>query len=422
MRKVLIICDIFPPAFGPRMGYLCKYIRAEGWEPVVLTEQVTDEHAFGFLANNCEVTYVNYYSAPGKWPHRLEWLRKLEWLLVFLLDVCFGYKNQRIYKEAKRLLRKQPVDVILCSTYRTFPLPAARKAARKFKIPFVVDLRDIIEQYTGTEFIAHTMPSFLGIDKLAAALFKRKSLATRNKIVKAASRVTTISPWHVEVLRTYNPAVKLIYNGFDPELFYPERIATRQFIITYTGRLLSTAMRDPSLLFEAIARLSAGGILHPAACRIHWYVDPGSWNVIVKEAEKYDVGAFMTYKGYVAASGIPGILNHSSILLLLTNRSDGAGPKGVMTTKFFESLAVGKPILCVRSDESHLAEAIRHTDAGLAATNVDEVCDFLRFYHQEWSTKGYTASSVDKDKLQAYSRREQARQFACIFDEMTRNG
>ena len=198
MKRVLIICDIFPPAFGPRMGYLCKYLRAEGWEPVVLTEQVTDEHAFGFLANSCEVTYVNYYSATGKWFRKLEWLpklewlrklkwlRKLEWLLVFLLDVCFGYKNQRIYKEAERLLRQRHFDLILCSTYRTFPLPAARKAARTFNLPLVVDLRDIIEQYTGTEFIAHTMPSFLGIDKLVAAIFKRKSLATRNKIVKAA--------------------------------------------------------------------------------------------------------------------------------------------------------------------------------------------------------------------------------------------
>lgn len=440
MKRVLIICDLFPPAFGPRMGYLCKYIRAEGWEPMVLTEQVTDEHAFGFLEGSCEVTYVNYYSTSGKWQHKPEWLRKLEWphklewfrklkwphkfewFLVFLLDICFGYKNQRMYKEAERLLRQRQVDVILCSTYRTFPLPAARKAARTFNLPLVVDLRDIIEQYTGMEFIAHTMPSFLGIDKLAATLFKRESLATRNKVVKAARCVTTISPWHVEVLKMYNPVVKLIYNGFDPELFYPERIITRQFIITYTGRLLSTAMRDPSLLFEAVARLSAGGILHPAACQIHWYVDPGSWNVIAKEAEKYGIAAFMTYKGYVAASEIPGILNHSSLLLLLTNRSNGAGPKGVMTTKFFESLAVGKPVLCVRSDESYLAEAIRHTNAGLAATNVDEVCDFLRFYHQEWNTKGYTASSVDKDKLQVYSRREQARQFASIFNEMTRNG
>ena len=48
MRNVLILCDLFPPAFGPRMGYLCKYIKALGWNPVVLTEAI-NENMFTFL-------------------------------------------------------------------------------------------------------------------------------------------------------------------------------------------------------------------------------------------------------------------------------------------------------------------------------------------------------------------------------------
>ena len=40
MKHVLILCDLFPPAFGPRMGYLCKYIQRYGWEPVVVTENM----------------------------------------------------------------------------------------------------------------------------------------------------------------------------------------------------------------------------------------------------------------------------------------------------------------------------------------------------------------------------------------------
>ena len=54
MKKVLIICDLFPPAFGPRMGYLCKYLKGLGWQPVVLTEAIKD-NTFTFLANECKV-------------------------------------------------------------------------------------------------------------------------------------------------------------------------------------------------------------------------------------------------------------------------------------------------------------------------------------------------------------------------------
>ena len=57
MKKVLVICDLFPPAFGPRMGYLCKYLKHYNWEPVILTEAV-EEKTFTFLAGKDKVTYV----------------------------------------------------------------------------------------------------------------------------------------------------------------------------------------------------------------------------------------------------------------------------------------------------------------------------------------------------------------------------
>ena len=57
MKSVLILCDLFPPAFGPRMGYLCKYLAGEGWTPVVVTEQVPGD-TFDFLREGVDVTYV----------------------------------------------------------------------------------------------------------------------------------------------------------------------------------------------------------------------------------------------------------------------------------------------------------------------------------------------------------------------------
>nr|WP_129734610.1 hypothetical protein [Parabacteroides goldsteinii] len=415
MKKALIICDLFPPAFGPRMGYLCKYLKHYNWEPVVLTEAV-EEKTFTFLAGKDKVTYVNYYTAKNPV------LKKLQWISTLFLDLCFGYKDTRMYNAAKKLVEGNTFDLILCSSFRTFPLPAAQKVADKYKLPLVVDLRDIIEQYTGDEFISHTLPSFCGLNKLFVSVFKRKSLRDRNRVLQKASYVTTISPWHVDILKQYNPKVELIYNGFDPELFYPEQKTTDQFIITYTGRLLSTAMRDPGLLMEALATLSAENVFTEKDCRVYWYVDDASREIITEEARKYGVLPFMDFKGYVPASDIPSILNNSSVLLLLTNRAQGTGPKGIMTTKFFESLAVEKPILCVRSDESYLAEAIDETKAGLAATNVKEVCHFLKHYYKEWREKGCTSSPIDKNKLLRFSREEQAKQFIQIFERINIHG
>lgn len=408
MKKVLIICDLFPPAFGPRMGYLCKYLKDYGWEPVVLAEHV-EQNTFAFLANKCEVTHIDFYTAKNPF------VRKLQWAGTLFLDLFFGYKDKRMYREARKLLRKNKFELVLCSSFRTFPLPAAQRIARTSNLPLVVDLRDIIEQFTGDEFMSHRLPAIFGLNKSYVAIFKWKSLRERNQVLKAAAYVTTISPWHVETLKQYNPKVELIYNGFDPELFYPEQKKTDKFIITYTGRLMSTAMRDPGLLLEALKILSDRNIINEDECRVCWYVDPASQRLITAEADKAGVLSFMDFKEYVQATEIPSILNNSSVLLLLANRSDDKGPKGIMTTKFFESLAVEKPVLCVRSDESYLEAALRESKAGIAARHVEEVCSFLEECFTEWKEKGYTTSDTDKNVLRKYSRKEQARQFADIF-------
>jgi glycosyltransferase involved in cell wall biosynthesis len=412
MNKILILCDLFPPAFAPRMGYLCKYLQQLGWSPTVLTETVEDEKAFSFLDGQCPVTRINYHTAQTKTG------RKWQWLCVFALDFCFGYKDRRMAKEADKLCRRQTFDLLLCSTYRDFPLTAARKTASKHQIPLLIDLRDIIEQFTGHEYITHRLPTFCGLDKLILAAFRWKSLSRRRLALEKAACVTTVSPWHVEMLRPYNPQVELLYNGYDPELFYPEPIVSPQFIITYTGRLVSTAMRDPQLLTEALRILSGEGLITPGNCRLHWYVDEASAKALEGVFAKAGLLDYMDFKGYAPANEIPPALNASSVLLLLANKAFGDGPKGIMTTKIFEYLAVEKPILCVRSDESYLAELLNETKAGLAARRVEEVCDFIRHYFRQWQAQGYTSVAVNRELTTAFSRRKQAEQFTRLFTQL----
>jgi len=176
------------------MGYLCKYLTGEGWTPVVVTEQVPGD-TFDFLCEGVDVTYV---PAPR---------------LASLTDVFFGRKTARLERAAERKLAERPCDVVLCSTYREFPLDAARRIARRHRLPLVVDLRDIIEQYAGDEYLSHPLPRLFGVERIVARLFRVRSLAIRNRALEEAKAVTTISPWHVEVLRQRNPHVHLIYNG-----------------------------------------------------------------------------------------------------------------------------------------------------------------------------------------------------------------
>jgi glycosyltransferase involved in cell wall biosynthesis len=411
MNNILILCDMFPPAFGPRMGYLCKYLKINGWNPVVVTEFI-DDNTFSFLASDIDITCVRFYKKKG-------WAGKIEWGIVMLADLLFDYKNRKIYNIAAKQIEKQYFSLILCSSYRTFPLPAASKLARKTKLPLVTDLRDIIEQYSGNEFITHRIPNLFGIEKLLVSCFKKRNLKVRNKALTFSTHITTVSPWHVLVLKRYNPNVSLIYNGYDLDLFYPADIEEDKFYVTYTGRLLSTEMRNPDLLFQAVKMLVEEGSINAELFRIRWFTDKKSEEIIEKELEKYpSIKEYNSFYGSVPAKDIPKVLNSSSVLLLLTNKSGNGGPNGIMTTKFFEALAVRKPILCVRGDEGTLEEAINKTRSGLSAHNVKEVHAFLKERFLSWQTGNPVSDKFNNEEIIKYSRSEQALQFISIFEKL----
>jgi glycosyltransferase involved in cell wall biosynthesis len=404
--KILILTDIFPPAFGPRMGYLCKYLKKNGIEYFVITENI-DDRTFTFLSDDEHADKMDFYHSK----------KGVRWLFAWLIDLMFDTKNKALCRRAAARLAEQKFDLILCSAYRTFPLPAAARLARQSGLPLIVDLRDIIEQWADNEFISRNVPRLFGLDKCFISGYRKILLSRRNCALKQASAVTTVSPWHVETLKRFNSNTHLIYNGFDPELFFPASIRSPIFYITYTGRLMSPVLQDPTLLFQAVRRLTDEDLIVPDKFRIRWFVDEKSKQTVIEIAEREGLTdeKFIEFHDYVPATEIPKILNESAVLLLLANRSGADGPNGIMTTKFFEYLAVEKPILCVRGDEGCLESVINSVGAGLSAHSVDEVYDFIKTHYRQWLSTGRTISDAKREEIRKFSRAAQAGQFIELF-------
>jgi hypothetical protein len=159
-------------------------------------------------------------------------------------------------------------------------------------------------------------------------------------------------------------------------------------------------------------------IINADTFRIRWFTDKKSEEIIANELKKYPlIKEYNGFYGNVSASDVPKVLNSSSVLLLLTNKSGNGGPNGVMTTKFFEALAVRKPILCVRGDEGCLEEAINKTRSGLSAHNVEEVYAFLKEQFLSWKTGKHVPYNFNNEEITKFSRSEQALQFISIFEK-----
>ena len=148
---------------------------------------------------------------------------------------------------------------------------------------------------------------------------------------------------------------------------------------------------------------------------LQWYVDKESRRDVESLAQKYGLIKYMETHDIISSDKMPEVLNHSSIVLVLSNKATEDGPHGIMTTKFYEALGCEKPILCVRSDEDCLAETIGKTNAGLAATNVEEVKSFILNIYQMWKDKKFTHQEINRTEKEKFTRQVQAEQFGQLF-------
>lgn len=395
MPRLLLICDNFPPDFAPRMGNLCKYLPELDWTVDVIAEQ--NEHYkqcdIAIDDTKVKVNFVSYYQGKSK----------LEYLYKYALNIVCAHKDYFFHKHSKSIILHKQYDCVLCSSYHIFPLKFAQLVAREKNIPLYVDLRDIIEQHP-SGLKRKIIQTLKGWD-----IQKRR----RNKILKQAQAVISVSPWHVHTLSKINPNTHLIYNGYDDEIFKPQTINEEKFKLTYTGRVLHPQTQDPTLFFEAMRNLRTK--IDFTQVEIHWFTDLKSKEIIRNFTEKYQLNDVIYLHDMVSIQQIPNILNQSSGILILTNKPHANGPHGILTTKFFEALGVEKPVLCVPSDEADLANAIQQTNAGAAAQTLEEVEQFILAKYAQWQQNGFTHQAVNQAQKAQFTRQKQAEQFAALL-------
>ena len=97
---------------------------------------------------------------------------------------------------------------------------------------------------------------------------------------------------------------------------------------------------------------------------------------------------------------------------MLTNRV----MKGILTTKFFEYLAVKRPILSVPGDGDALDQLVRNTQSGEIGISPDEIAQYIKKMYLEWKSNNGCLENVNSMGTEAYSRRASAARLAELLD------
>ncbi len=392
-KKILILCDAFgPPAFVPRVTSLARELQKMGWQVQVMSELMP--HC-SYQTHDFPLELMSYY-ADNKLIYGYQWIA----------DKLWQAKEQAFTRFIESKTEVAQYDCILCSTFNLFPLLTAAHLAKKYPKPLLVDLRDIAEQADATHYFQHKMPRGL------SQLYIKRNIHLRNQVLTKAQAVTTVSPWHVDLLQTIQPNTHLIYNGFDATEFKPQDQQNDKFTITYTGKLYDFQTPGLQLFAEAFRLfINAKEVKTEDVCT-DFYIAP-HWQDTV---QNLCADLPIAIHSFVPRNEVVSLLHRASILLVLTDKTSKKGPHGMMTTKFFEALGVEKPVLCVRSDEDCLEDAIIKTKAGCAARTVEETANFILTKYKEWKQNGYTHQAVVNKEL--FTRQHQAEQFADIINQV----
>lgn len=360
-NRLLILADPYgKPSYAPRLRYLCDYLTRQGWEIEVWTEKwqaIPFEHDY-------PIHEITIYSGS-----KIDWALKAGWSLLT------DWKNRVFCNKVCEEIAAKRYDAVFCTTFSTFPLYAAQKIARQRNIPFIADIRDLDEQVPGEQYQYHRA----WWTKPFKKWYRNVNIRRRNRAVSQADYVTTVSPWHVDFLKNINPNTQLVFNGYDPKQFYPEDRHTDRFLVSYIGKIYE--FQDISPLTKAVDTLR-------------------------KEGKDITLNLHTPDKEPLPINAIGEEIRKSSVMLVLTNPA----AHGMMTTKFYEALGCEKPVLCIPSDRGVLAEAIRKTNAGIAANTQEEICRFIGTKYVEWQNNGFTRQQVNPKEKEAFSREKQAQQ------------
>lgn len=231
--------------------------------------------------------------------------------------------------------------------------------ARRFKVPWVADYRDLL---SSGGYLQRSP-----VRRLVESAIERRAVGT------AAALTSVSEPMSESLERWVQVPARTVLNGFDPDDYpEPDGRADRRLRILYCGEIYRDK-RDPSPLFEALARL-----------------DPWERERVVVDfygASVDHVGALAAAHGLVSHVRTHERVPYRQALalqqeadVLLSLLWDDAREGGVYSGKLFEYVGAGRPVIALGWEKGVAARLVRERRLGIASNDPER----LRSALSEW--------------------------------------
>lgn len=421
MKKLLLLTYFFPPANfagSYRVASFARYLHRFGWYPIVVTRQFKEGTAtFHQLAEPVgeEVIYEKHegyevYRLPyranlrDRLFHRYGdrkwvWLRKalslVELVLQNFTTRVIPYRN--LYTFSLELLRKDPeIRLVLASgnPYQLFHF--CYRLHQKTGVPWVADYRD--EWTTAPIKVTNSL-----VGRMVDIL---EQIAER-KFLGNATDFITVSKAGLENIRNLTHLQgSVVLNGFEPAEMAKtvQANAATHFTIVFNGTLYPT---QPVEFFirPLLTWISSQPARPDLRCRFIGIQSAPEQAERVRELIKgYE--SFFELTGRVSKQEVLDAQHQAHLLLMIAHHQQ----KGIPSSKIFEYIGLGRPLLLCPSDEDILEQILSEYSLARICRTEEEVLNqidhFYRLYQQGTFESSFQADPAFQLR---YTREQQAR-------------
>ena len=431
MKKVLIITYYWIPSGGAgvqRWVKFVKYLREFGWEPIIYTpsnpEFPSEDFSFQkdipadvqIIKTPIWEPYDIYRKLFGKKGEKINagfisenkksgWKEKLSiWIRGnFLIPDprCFWIKPS--VKFLTNFLQSNPVDAIIT----TGPPHSMHLIGRGIKknIPEVKWLADFRDPWTNIDFYKE-----LNLTTIADNIHHRKE----RMVIREADAVVVVSG---EMKKEFSALgakqTILISNGFDTDDMPAAALQTDdKFTISHIGTL--NAARNPISLWKTLSELIAENETFRKDLSIQ-LIGKVDFSVL-DEIARCNLNENLIKINYLSHSEAIKKQHTSQLLLLLINNTPNA--KGILTGKFYEYLASGRPIMAIGPTDGDIATVLHDTKSGRIADFDDEatIKKIILEYYEKYKSG---INKVSVKGIEKYSRKNLTKELSQLIERLT---
>jgi hypothetical protein len=428
--RVLIISYYWPPSGGAgvqRWVKFVKYLRDFGWEPVVYVPENPEYPSLDATFANDLPEELEVIKRPIREPYNI--YRKLTGKGNEPINAGFITENaKKGWKDALAIrlrgnflipdprcfwirpsvrflsdyIRNHPVQALVT----TGPPHSMHRIGYGLKkifpdLPWLADFRD---PWTNIDFYHE-----LGLTRVADAIHHRME----RQVVQLADAVVVVSGGMMQEFKVLKPKrLVMIPNGFDTaDVEHTSVQPDQQFTVSHIGTM--NAARNPEVVWEAIRQLCDENIFFKKDLKIQ-LIGKVDFSVL-ESIKKFGLDDKTEKTDYLPHTEAIQRQQSSQVLLLIINNTPNA--KGILTGKFFEYIASGRPVLGVGPSDGDAALVLNDTRAG-KMVDYDDVDSAKQILLQWYTLYQEKRLQVETSDVAKYSRRSLTGSLATLLNEL----